>query len=115
MVEKPDLRPKPGSIVEIIDREGTFRRPRLLQRPFAHRVARVDAESRRSRSTKAFFARKIATAVELRREVLKLDAVTNAYRLIHSEGDGFRDSSSIASRIRSVVEYFSAGMFSSAT
>ena len=24
MVEKPDVRPKPGSVVEIIDREGNF-------------------------------------------------------------------------------------------
>ena len=36
----------------------------------------------------AFFARKIAQAVQLRRETLKLDTVTDAYRVVHSEGDG---------------------------
>jgi hypothetical protein len=36
----------------------------------------------------AFFRRKIAEAVNLRRNTLNLDAVTDAWRVVHSEGDG---------------------------
>ncbi len=59
----------------------------------------------------AFFARKIGEAVSLRRDVLKLDRVTDAYRLIHSEGDGL--SGLVVDRFADtlVIEYFSAGMF----
>src|SRR4029078_13710053 len=57
-----------------------------------------------------FFARKIAQAVSLRRDVLKLDAVTDAYRLVHSEGDGL--SGLVVDRFANtlVIEFFSAGM-----
>src|SRR5439155_7890978 len=53
----------------------------------------------------------LARAVELRRNWLKLDDVTNAYRLVHSEGDGL--SGLVVDRFGStiVLEYFSAGMF----
>ena len=37
----------------------------------------------------AFWDQLIDRAVELRRDVLKLDSVTNAYRVIHGESDGF--------------------------
>ncbi|MCC6595499.1 MAG: class I SAM-dependent rRNA methyltransferase, partial [Rhodanobacteraceae bacterium] len=58
-----------------------------------------------------FFARRIAAAVALRRDVLKLDAITDAWRVIHSEGDGL--SGLVVDRFADmlVVEYFSAGMF----
>src|SRR5258708_6635495 len=36
----------------------------------------------------AFFSRRLAKAIALRREWLGLDQVTDAYRLVHSEGDG---------------------------
>ena len=52
MVEKPEPRPKPGSVVEIIDREGNIRRPRLLQRPFAHRTCACLRPIRTRRSTR---------------------------------------------------------------
>ena len=58
-----------------------------------------------------FFERKIAAAVSLRRDLLKLDAVTDAYRLIHSEGDGL--SGLVVDRFANtlVIEFFSAGMY----
>ncbi len=37
---------------------------------------------------RAFLERRIASAVRLRREVLRLDERTDAYRLVNSEGDG---------------------------
>jgi len=87
MVEKPTQKPKPGSIVEIIDREGNFA-GRGFYNGHSRIALRVLTANPDENVDEAFFARKIADAVALRRDVLKLDAVTDAYRLIHSEGDG---------------------------
>jgi len=58
----------------------------------------------------AFFRERISRAVHLRREVLGLDRVTNAYRLVHSEGDGL--SGLVVDRYDRilVLEYFSYAM-----
>src|SRR5690606_8914659 len=58
-----------------------------------------------------WFARRIAAAVALRREMLKLDDTTDAWRVVHSEGDGL--SGLVVDRYADllVVEFFSAGMF----
>ena len=58
-----------------------------------------------------FFARRLGRAVELRRDWLGLDAVSDAYRLVHSEGDGL--SGLVVDRFGStlVLEFFAAGMF----
>jgi 23S rRNA (cytosine1962-C5)-methyltransferase len=59
----------------------------------------------------AFFARRIGRAVALRRDWLGLDSVSDAYRLIHSEGDGL--SGLVADRFGPVLvlEFFAAGMY----
>src|SRR5260370_7205019 len=59
----------------------------------------------------AFSARRLGRAVALRREWLGLDAVTDAYRLVHSEGDGL--SGLVVDRFGPVLvlEFFAAGMF----
>src|SRR5262249_30983668 len=59
----------------------------------------------------AFFVRRIATAAGLRRDWLNLDALTNAFRVVHSEGDGL--SGLVVDRFGTnlVIEYFAAGMF----
>ncbi|MDX1948178.1 MAG: class I SAM-dependent rRNA methyltransferase [Pirellulaceae bacterium] len=36
----------------------------------------------------AFWQRRLADAVRLRRDILRLDEVTDAYRVVHAEGDG---------------------------
>src|ERR1700754_4505788 len=86
MVEKPDPRPKPGTIVDIVDRDGTF-----AGRGFYNGHSRISLRVLTSDPDEAvdesFFERKIADAVRLRRDVLKLDQVTDAYRVVHSEGD----------------------------
>jgi 23S rRNA (cytosine1962-C5)-methyltransferase len=110
MVEKPEPKPKPGSIVDIVDRDGTF-----AGRGFYNGHSRIALRVLTSNPGEAvdedFFARKISAAVALRRDVLKLDAVTDAYRVIHSEGDGL--SGLVVDRFSNtlVVEYFSAGFF----
>ena len=110
MVEKPDPKPKPGTLVDIVDREGHFAGRGFYNghSRISLRILTMDPDEV---VDEAFFARKIAAAVALRRDLLKLDAVTDAYRLIHSEGDGL--SGLIVDRFANtlVVEYFSAGMF----
>jgi 23S rRNA (cytosine1962-C5)-methyltransferase len=110
MVEKPDPRPKPGSIVDIIDREGTFA-GRGFYNGHSRIALRVLTANPGEAVDEAFFARKIGDAVRLRRDLLKLDAITDAYRVIHSEGDGL--SGLVVDRFANtvVIEYFSAGMF----
>ncbi|MGA9343191.1 MAG: class I SAM-dependent rRNA methyltransferase [Rhodanobacteraceae bacterium] len=110
MVEKPATRPKPGAIVRIVDRDGQFAGHGFYNghSRIALRVLCADPDEA---IDDAFFARRIATAVGLRRDVLKLDAVTDAYRLIHSEGDDL--SGLVVDRFADtlVIEYFSAGMY----
>jgi len=110
MVEKPEPKPKPGSVVDIVDRDGMFA-GRGFYNGHSRIALRVLTSDPDEAVDESFFARKISDAITLRREVLKLDAATDAYRVIHSEGDGL--SGLIVDRFADtlVVEYFSAGMF----
>lgn len=110
MVEKPVTKPKPGTIVDIVDREGTFA-GRGFYNGHSRIALRVLTADPDEAVDEAFFARRIAAAVSLRRDTLGLDRVTDAYRLIHSEGDGL--SGLVVDRFADtlVIEYFSAGMF----
>jgi len=110
LVEKPAQRPKPGSIVDVVGIDGEW-----IGRGFynghsriAIRILETDPDSA---VDAAWFARKIAEAVSLRRDVLKLDAVSDAWRVVHAEGDGL--SGLVVDRYADliVVEFFSAGMF----
>jgi 23S rRNA (cytosine1962-C5)-methyltransferase len=110
LVEKPAAKPKPGSIVDIVGVDGEW-----VGRGFYNghsRIALRILEADRDVQVDAgWFARKIAAAVSLRRDVLKLDAVSDAWRVVHSEGDGL--SGLVVDRYADllVVEFFSAGMF----
>ncbi|MCW5581354.1 MAG: class I SAM-dependent rRNA methyltransferase [Luteimonas sp.] len=110
LVEKPAQRPKPGSIVDIVGVDGVW-----IGRGFynghsriALRILETDPDVA---VDAAWFAAKIAAAVRLRREELRLDETTNAWRVVHSEGDGL--SGLVVDRYDDllVVEFFSAGMF----
>src|SRR4249919_4010631 len=110
LVEKPAAKPRPGTIVEIVGVDGEW-----IGRGFYNghsRIAlRILETDREAPVDAAWFARKIAAAVSLRRDVLDLDAVSDAWRVVHSEGDGL--SGLVVDRYGDllVVEYFSAGMF----
>jgi 23S rRNA (cytosine1962-C5)-methyltransferase len=109
LVEKPATKPKPGSIVDIIGVDGEW-----IGRGFYNghsRIALRILETDRDTPVDApWFARRIAAAVSLRRDVLRLDAVSDAWRVVHSEGDGL--SGLVVDRYGDllVVEFFSAGM-----
>src|SRR5687768_17520878 len=110
LVDKPAQRPKPGTIVDVIGVEGEW-----IGRGFynghsriAVRILETDPEVP---VDAGWFSRKIAAAVSLRRDVLRLDEVSNAWRVVHAEGDGL--SGLVVDRYDDllVVEFFSAGMF----
>lgn len=110
LVDKPAQRPKPGSIVEVFGVDGDW-----IGRGFYNGHSRIALRMLENDPNVAvdadWFARKIAAAVSLRRDVLRLDEVSDAWRVVHSEGDGL--SGLVVDRYGDllVVEYFSAGAF----
>ncbi|MGO4261354.1 class I SAM-dependent rRNA methyltransferase [Lysobacter sp. TAB13] len=110
LVDKPAQRPKPGAIVNVVGVDGLW-----IGRGFYNghsRIALRMLENDPDVEVDAdWFARKIAAAVSLRRDVLRLDDVSDAWRVVHSEGDGI--SGLVVDRYGDllVVEYFSAGAF----
>jgi 23S rRNA (cytosine1962-C5)-methyltransferase len=110
LVEKPAQRPKSGQIVDVVGVDGVW-----IGRGFYNGHSRIALRMLERDPDVAvdaiWFARKIAEAVNLRREVLKLDEVSDAWRVVHSEGDGI--SGLVVDRYADllVVEFFSAGAF----
>ena len=110
LVDKPVQRPKPGSIVDIVGVDGEW-----VGRGFYNGHSRIAVRILETdpavQVDAAWFARKIAAAVSLRRGLLQLDDVSDAWRVVHSEGDGL--SGLVVDRYADllVVEFFSAGMF----
>ena len=110
MVDKPAVRPRPGALVDVVDNTGVW-----VARGFYNghsRIAlRVLTEDPDEAVDEAFFARRIAAAVELRRGLLRLEETTDAWRVVNSEGDGL--SGLVVDRYGDllVVEFFSAGAF----
>jgi 23S rRNA (cytosine1962-C5)-methyltransferase len=110
MVERPATRIPPGSVVDIHDRTGQW-----VGRGFYNGHSRIALRLLTAKSEEAidtvFFERKIVAAIAFRRDGLKLDAVTDAYRLVHSEADGL--SGLVVDRFGEtlVIEFFAAGMF----
>ncbi len=114
MVEKPHTRIAPGSVVDIHDKNGIW-----VARGFYNGHSRITLRVLTTRQDEPvdaeFFARRLDAAVAFRREALKLDEVTNAYRLVHSEADGL--SGLVVDRFGDtiVLEFFSAGMYKQRT
>src|SRR6516164_4950435 len=110
MVEKPASRLPGGSVVDVLDRDGQW-----VGRGFYNghsRIAlRILTANPEEAIDEAFFVRRLGRAVALRREWLKLDEVTDAYRLVHSEGDGL--SGLVVDKFGPilVLEFFAAGMY----
>jgi 23S rRNA (cytosine1962-C5)-methyltransferase len=110
MVEKPATRLPPGSVVDVLDRAGQW-----VGRGFYNGHSRIALRVLTSDPAEAideeFFRRRLARAVALRRDWLKLDDVTDAYRLVHAEGDDV--SGLVVDRFGRtlVLEFFSAGMW----
>jgi 23S rRNA (cytosine1962-C5)-methyltransferase len=110
MVVKPERKPPPGTVVDIIDRDGQWV-GRGLYNGHSRIALRVLTSDPAEAIDAGFFTRRLERAVELRRKWLNLDAVSDAYRLVHSEGDSL--SGLVADRFGTtiVLEFFAAGMY----
>src|SRR5467141_2072752 len=110
MIEKPAVRIPNGSVVDIVDRDVQW-----VGRGFYNGHSRISLRVLTANRDEAidadFFARRLEQAIALRRQWLGLDAVTDAYRLVHSEGDGL--SGLVVDRFGPtlVVEFFAAGIY----
>ncbi len=110
MVEKPSRRMPNGGVVDIHDRDDKWV-ARGLYNGHSRIALRVLTLDPNEAIDGAFFGKRIDRAIQLRRDLLKLDAVTDAYRVIHSEADGL--SGLVVDRFGStvVMEFFAAGMY----
>jgi 23S rRNA (cytosine1962-C5)-methyltransferase len=110
MVEKPSTRLPGGTVVDVVDRDGQW-----VGRGFYNGHSRISLRVLTADAAEAidegFFARRLDQAIHLRRSQLGLDAVTDAYRLVHSEGDEL--SGLVVDRFGAtlVLEFFAAGMY----
>lgn len=108
MIDAADRAARPGDVVNVYDRAGALfgkglfnPRSQIAVRMLTHADEPIDD---------AFWRRRLAAAVELRR-MHALDEVTDAYRLVHAEGDGL--SGLVVERYGDwlVCELFSLGMY----
>lgn len=86
MVSKPSAGARPGDVVTVVDRSGQVVGSAHYN-PRSEIVLRMLAFGERSIDER-FWTESVERAVALRRDVLKLDAHTSAYRVVHAEGDG---------------------------
>jgi len=100
----------PGALVEAYTRDERFV-GRGIYNKNSEIALRLLTSDLGENIDEGFFKRRIAEAVQLRHEVLRLPDETDAYRVIHSEGD--RLSGLVVDRFANalVLELFSAGMF----
>ncbi len=98
-----------GGLVRVYDRDGAIFGTGLLNtqsqialRMLCHNTQTVDEE---------FLPMRLQSAVELRHQTLQLEKVTNAYRVVHAEGDGLPGL--IVDRLGdyAVVELFALAMY----
>jgi len=110
MVERPAVKVPNGAVVDVLDRDGKWV-GRGLYNAHSRISLRILTADPNEAIDADWFARKIGRAVELRRDLLKLDEVTDAYRVVHSEADGL--SGLVVDRFGStlVIEFFAAGMY----
>ncbi len=109
-IYKPESKLPPGSVVEVHDGNGRF-----VGRAFWNGHARIALRLLSQQADQAidadWIAARVADAVALRRDWLQLDQQSDAWRVVHSEGDGL--SGLIVDRYADilVIEYFAAGMW----
>jgi len=108
MIRAADRAARPGDVVAVYDRGGALL-GRGLFNPDSIVTLRLLSASN-ERIDGAFWRARLASALELRRR-LKLDAVTDAYRIVHGEGDGL--SGLVVERLADVLvfEIHSIGMY----
>jgi len=112
MVERAtgESRPKNGSVVDLVNPDGAWV-GRGLYNGHSRIAVRILTENDHEDINEDFFIDRFRRALQLRKDILRLDAVTDAYRVVHSEADGL--SGLVIDRFGDliVIEYFSSGMY----
>ena len=110
MIGEVDPKAKPGDVVAVFDKAGAPYGAALYN-PKSLIALRLLQRGLDGFDVDAFFAERIARAVEFRRKTLELDERTNAYRLVHDNGDGLPGL--VVDRYGDfiVLEFYSLGMF----
>jgi 23S rRNA (cytosine1962-C5)-methyltransferase len=109
MLDGPYDELQPGTLVDAYSRDRQFV-GRGFYNANSEIALRILTEDPREAIDAAWFRARVAEAVRFRHDVLRLPETTDAYRLIHSEGDGL--SGLVVDRFGSVLvaELFSAGV-----
>jgi 23S rRNA (cytosine1962-C5)-methyltransferase len=113
MVDRVDSKARPGDLVAVYDKSGApyglalYNPKSLITLRLLHRGA-VDFD------LDHFFAGRLARAIELRRGFLKLDEASDAYRLVHDQGDGLPGLVVDRYADQIALEFYSLGMFKQA-
>ncbi len=109
MVRSAHAAARPGDLVAVFDKSGS-RFGSGFWNPHSQIALRMVSFDDRPTDA-AFFRGLLESAVRLRRETLRLDEVSNAYRVIHAEGDGL--SGLVADRFGDLLcfEVRSLGVF----
>ncbi|WKZ19726.1 MAG: class I SAM-dependent rRNA methyltransferase [Candidatus Jettenia sp. CY-1] len=108
MIRHPQKRLKPGTLVEVVSKEGVFI-GRGIYNYKSNIGIRLLTENVSEPLNKEFFLKKLQQAKMLREEVLGIQKISNSYRLIHGESDGL--SGLIIDKFADVfvIEPYSAG------
>ncbi len=108
MIRHPQQRLQPGSLVEVISREGSFI-GRGIYNNKSNIGIRLLTENVTEILGQGFFFKKLEQAKILREDILGIQRTSNCYRLIHGEADGL--SGLIIDKFAEVfvVEPYSAG------
>ncbi|MCX7786213.1 MAG: class I SAM-dependent rRNA methyltransferase [Spirochaetes bacterium] len=87
MIQRPKSRMSPGTVVEVVSRTGSF-----VGKGFYHPTRtvaiRLLTSNPNEKIDEPFLRSRLLAAKALREEILKLPTRSNAYRLVHGEGDG---------------------------
>ncbi|NUO10039.1 MAG: class I SAM-dependent rRNA methyltransferase [Candidatus Brocadia sp.] len=110
MIRHSQKRLPPGTLVEVVSREGTFL-GRGIYNYNSNIGIRLLTEDVSELLDREFFFRKLEQARILREEVLEIHKTSDSYRLVHGEADGL--SGLIIDKFASVfvIEPYSAGYF----
>lgn len=109
MVERVAGNPQPGDLVAVHDREGALAGHGLYNPRSEIPVRMLDFGP--VPPGEEFWQSRLEQAVQLRRDVLRLDQVTDACRMVHAEGDGL--TGLVVDRFGDVLsaEVFSLGIY----
>ena len=104
-------RAEPGDLVAVYDRNGNAYGVALYN-PRSQIALRIfTRDNPEGFDIDAFLRARVGRAAALRRDVLKLPAATDAYRLVHDYGDGLPGLTADIYKDQIALEFYSLGMY----